>query len=145
MLSTARLLRRLQRHGVPGPAPPAGVPVDRRAEAEAELAGVFSALLPVADECRHEVERAGEDAEAMVASARADAARAVADAQRRAPALALEEAGRESEHIERQAQQILASAGSEAARIRAAGPARVAALRDRVVSYVLALPDEGAR
>ncbi len=145
MLSTARLLRRLQRHGVPGPAPPAGVPVDRRAEAQAELAGVFAALAPVADECRREAERAGQDAAAAVESARAGAARAVADAHERAPALAQEEADLESERIEGQVEQILASAGAEAARIRVAGPARVAVLRDRVVSYVLALPDGGTR
>lgn len=114
--------------------------MDRLAEMEQELAGVFSALQPVVDECARLVEQAGEEAADTLRRARAEAALAVAGAGERASEEASEEARRESGRLERQAEQILGSARAEAERIRSVLPVRLEALRDRIVDYILALP-----
>ena len=57
------ILRRFRPAVAPGPAAPAGVPADRVAEAEAELAVVFAALAPTVAEATRLVEEATTEAE----------------------------------------------------------------------------------
>jgi hypothetical protein len=87
------ILRRFRPAVAPGPAGPAGVPADRVAEAEAELAVVFEALAPTVQEAQqlrgqakseadHRRHAAVEEAEHLIADARGhlDAVRADAAA-----------------------------------------------------------------
>ncbi len=111
------ILRRFRFHGVPGAPAPAGVPVDRTAEIEAELAPVFALLeaaqvgaTTLVEEATADTARrhaaAAEQARALLVEARsqADAARAqsaavrLAQAQGQSRALA-EGARREVERI----------------------------------------------
>ena len=99
MAAVGDILRRFRFHGVPGAPAPAGVPVDRTAEIEAELTPVFS-LLEAAQfratalveeataETAHRRAAADEQARAILAEARsqADAARAESAAVRLAQA-----------------------------------------------------------
>ena len=99
MAAVGDILRRFRFHGVPGAPAPAGVPVDRTAEIEAELTPVF-ALLEAAQfratalveeamaETAHRRAAAAEQALAILVEARsqADAARAESAAVRLAQA-----------------------------------------------------------
>ncbi|HET8769051.1 MAG TPA: hypothetical protein VFM86_17125, partial [Pedococcus sp.] len=71
------LLLRFRPTGTPGPAGPAGVPVDRSAELAAELAPVLAALAATEAECTALVEegRRAAGAKRAAAAARADALR----------------------------------------------------------------------
>jgi hypothetical protein len=130
------LLDRFRPAGAPGAATGAGVPVDRRAGAEAELEPVFAALAATARECagiraraRQEADRltrsAAEQAELLVARARAaeQAERAAAasalrrDAQADLAAVAAA-AERTADRVRREAEEHM--------------PGLVAAVRDRV-------------
>ena len=140
VLSSSRLLRRLWRYGVPGRAPAAGVPIDRRAETEAELAGIFAALQPVVDECSGIRDRAALEAADTRRRAENRARRIEEVASARAGTEAADEARRELERLTGEAERIVESARGEALRIGSASGPRVADLRDRIVAAILALP-----
>jgi len=140
MFAFGGILRQFRR-GVPGAPTPAGVPVDRRSELEAELTPVLSRLEP-----------AQREADAIVAAARieADRRRAVAlktatqlVAQARAAALA--EQRRTSEArltgVDAERRALLETAHREAERIERAAQDRVPSL----VTELAARLQEGAR
>lgn len=136
----SEILRRFRPAAAPGPAGARGVPADRVAEAEAELAAVFIALAPTIRAARGMVEQAtaqaaerrrrgGEEAHALLAQARRslEAVRAEAAAQAVASA-------------EEELRQAEAAAAAEVERIQEAAATRLPALVERVVACVIATP-----
>jgi hypothetical protein len=114
------LLHRFRPPGAPGAPSAAGVPVDQRARAEAELEPVFAALAETGHRCA-EMRRIGTAwAQAREAEARRHAEMMIADAQRVAP----EERADAAAEVERQAQADLdrlgAQESTETAHLRAA-------------------------
>jgi len=81
------ILRRFRPAVAPGPAAPAGVPADRVAEAEAELAVVFAALAPTVAEATRLVEEATTEAERRRHAAHQEAQRMLGDATARLDAV----------------------------------------------------------
>ncbi len=124
-LSTRDVLDRLRPVGSPGAAAPAGVPVDRRAGLEAELAPVFAALTGVEDECRRirsaaaaeaarrrqsGIDRARDVLSQARLDVRAERAGAAAELRRRAETVAAElqaQADHEAEEIRQRADRQL--------------------------------------
>lgn len=136
-------LRRMRIQGVPGGPGPAGVPVDRRSEVALELGPVLDLL----DEAEGRAEalvgaaravaeqrraRAGEEAAALITSARDRAAAERA----RATAGALDRADRDC-------RAVLDAARAESARVESVAAARVPAVAERVVAAVLATGQAG--
>lgn len=129
MPSARELLQRFRPVGTPGAAAPAGVPVDRAAEASRELQPVFDELAATAEEvgrirqvaaeqARLRRDRAAEEARRFVENARLQAAAARADTATR---------------VLRRAEQETATAVAEA-RAQAAEIARRA--HDRSAGYL---------
>lgn len=124
-LSARDVLDRLRPVGSPGAAAPAGVPVDRRAGLEAELAPVFAALADIEDECRRirsaaateaarrrqsGIERARDVLSQARIDARAERAGAAAELRRRAETAAAElqaRADHEAEEVRQRADRQL--------------------------------------
>jgi hypothetical protein len=115
------LLAALRPASGPGAATPAGVPVDRRRDAAAELAPVFDALAPVLARCRamrddaqlraaRRGEASGERARAVVAEARAGYETDRAAEAARLRDLAEQGARRTAEEAEAAAQAVRAKA-----------------------------------
>jgi vacuolar-type H+-ATPase subunit H len=105
-------LSRFRPAGAPGAAAPAGVPVDRAAEAAAELEPVLALLAEAESASAAERERAQQDARDIRQQARARAdglvaeARARADGERAAAAARARARGQaESDHLTGQAEQ----------------------------------------
>ena len=134
------VLDRFRPAGAPGSAGAMGVPALEDAGPAAELAPVLVALAPALDAARRraaeasrtaaaEVERAREQAEALVAQARlaADAARSTAAAEVRAQAVDADE-------------RVLREAQDEARRLAATGRARIDDLVPRLTAAVLRDP-----
>jgi len=143
--TVGNILQRFRFHGVPGVPAPAGVPVDRAREIEAELAPVFSlvesaqhrASLLVEEATADAVHRRGESAERshrMLAQARLDAdiARAESAAARLTQA-------------EMQSRALIAEARSEAQRIDRVAAERTAGLVEEVVGRVLEMGEQVPR
>lgn len=140
VVSSFHLLRRLQRHGVPGRAPSVAVPVDRTAATRNELAGVFAAVEPVVQECRAMVEAATAEARDTLEQARLRSQLLLDEASARAAGVAAAEAAAELARLEREADEVMASSRAEADRVEARAAAREKELTDRIVSYTLSLP-----
>jgi cell division septum initiation protein DivIVA len=138
----ADILHRLRRHGVPGPPRSAGVPADRTAELEAELAPVFNVLEGTTTRARQIREQADRDAAGIMDRARqasdeivAEARAQVASARARATAAGLDQA-------EQARRRILAAGRSEAQRIDRAAAEHVPAWADALVAHILAPPGQ---
>lgn len=139
MPGLAQFLRRFRFTGVPGAPAVAGVPGDRAAALEVELAPVF-ALLDAAQRQADEIEAAGEhEVERRHTAAASEAERIVVGARDR---LAAERAAATAASLERSAREraaLLGEARTEASRIAAAAaeraPALVRLLADEVLGF----------
>lgn len=138
MPASRGFLERFRASGTPGAAAGAGVPADRSAERDVELAALFERLAPVevlAEQIRAEgVERAEQHRQAATATSRQllAAARQQAEGERR------EAAARISAQAQHETQQALERAKAEADAIAEHARNVTPAYADRVVSEVLA-------
>lgn len=144
-VNLAQFLRRLRRHGVPGPAAPAGVPADLAAEIEVELQPVFAALEPVVRGTEEARAHAAEDAAAAVGRAEATAGRRIGDAHRRSAAVTAEETARRLHRSEQDRAGLLDAARAEADWLRVSAAERAPARVGRITRYILdqAAPETG--
>lgn len=133
MPSVSDLLARFRPAGTPGPAAPAGVPEDRRAAAERELAPVFAALAGVERECAKRRADARTDASRRTAGADRRAAAIVAEAQARAPAERSRVAASRQAHARHELAALLDEARAQARTVRDEAARR---LPDRVAAVV---------
>jgi len=126
----------------PAGAPGAGgtaVPADRSRELEAELTTVLELLDDVHAECAGVVAQARQDAEQIVAAARAEAATMTGDADRRARAARDEAAWEVLAAARTEAAGTVARARQQALRIRERAEQRIPALASRAVGLVRGL------
>lgn len=130
-------LDRFRRAGTPGPAARAGVPVDRVAEAAAELEQVFAALADTQSECRQVRAVAARQADEIRREAQRRAAQLVADARSSAESVRAEAAATERVKTDAEAAELSADAAQQAARIGAAASERMTSYVARVVNRVL--------
>lgn len=130
------MLRRFRPAAAPGAAAPGGVPADRVADREAELADVFALLQDVELECAALLDAARNAGEARRASARSHAEALVAEGRRRADAERAGAAAAEQDEAHREVEEALRDATLEAERIRRRADARrpelVGAAEDRM-------------
>ena len=132
------ILRRFRPAVVPGPAGPAGVPVDRVAQAEAELAAVFAALEPAMGEAARARERGRADAERRRKESIEEADRIVAAARARVDAERARAASMQLAAIDADRARLTAEADAEAERIRQTAAARLPGLVEEIVAAVWA-------
>jgi hypothetical protein len=130
------LLDRFRPAGAPGPAAAAGVPADRRAAAEDELAPVFTALTEVEEVCEATREAARAAAEERTARADREAAALLRRAREDAAAVRAETAARLRVAGEAEAAGLLTRAAEEAAAVRARTAERLPELVSRVLAHV---------
>jgi cell division septum initiation protein DivIVA len=134
-------LDRFRPAGTPGAASSVGVPADRRADAEQELAPVFAALEDVERECAELRVRAERDAQRQIAQAQRMAgalvARARAGSAAERAAAAADARGRAAAETDR----ILAQARQTAGDARAQAQRRLPELVDRAVELARARAD----
>jgi len=132
------ILRRFRPAVAPGPAAPSGVPVDRVAEAEAELAPVFAALRPAIAESQRIVDDGRADADGRLRTA-AERAQATLDDARAHIEAARAEAATHRLGQEASARASLKAASStEVARVVALAEERLPGLVAKVVDAVWA-------
>lgn len=135
------LLRRFRFHGVPGAPVAAGVPVDRGAQFEAELAPVFSAL----EDAQHHAEDLVAAATREAARLRADAAerghRLVTDARAHASGARSDAAQAVLTRADGERMALLAAARTEVDRIDLVAAERTPTVVEHVVRWVLTLGD----
>jgi hypothetical protein len=137
-------LNRFRRAGTPGAAARAGVPVDRAAEAAAELQAVL-ALLVEAESTGAEIrQRAERDAEELRERARATAADLVAEARARAAAERADAAAAARAGCLAESAQLTAEAGRRAAARRELAEERLPGYVARVVAAVRTAGEEQA-
>jgi len=129
-------LYRYRPAGTPGAATQAGVPVDRTAEATAELAPVFALLADVEHEATAVRARGAEAARRRVEQARAQAAAIVAAAGDRADVVRAQAAEEAFRDAERAAAELTADGRARAARIRELAAARLPVLADRALALI---------
>lgn len=146
MAGSRGFLERFRAVGTPGAASAAGVPADRVAERDAELAALFEQLAPVqaaAESIRTEaVDRGKQRLEHAETHARA----VVSQARRDAEAVRRDAAARVTAEADHEAAEVLERAEAEAAAIAAHASAVVGAMTERVLREVdarLGLPKEG--
>lgn len=132
------ILRRFRPVAAPGPPAPAGVPADRRAEAEAELAVVFAALAPTLAEARRIREEGRAVAEARRRSGADEAGRILADARARVDEVRVEAAATVLATVEAERSAVDAAVVAEVERIRAVSAERSAAVVAAVIDAVRA-------
>lgn len=138
MPSSRGFLDRFRASGTPGAAAGAGVPADRVAERDAELAGVFEQLSGTeaeAERLRRESERRAEE---ITAVANERARRLLQDARHEAESDRRAEASRIAAIAEDETATTLTQAEAEAARIRAHAEQVLPGYVDRVMADVLA-------
>lgn len=132
------ILRRFRPAVAPGPAAPAGVPVDRVAEAEAELAAVFAALEPAVAEAQAMRGRAGRDAAERRRAAAEEAERIVADARASVDAVRAAAAAARLAALDEERAALDEEARVEAERVARVAGERLPAIVARVVEGVWA-------
>jgi hypothetical protein len=137
MWSSRGFLDRFRASGTPGAAAGAGVPADRVAERNVELAALFEQLNDVEAEVRRIRSGARQHAHELRESAAVQARGLMATARREADSERRDAAARIAARSEQEAAQTLASAADEAAAIRKHAEAAVPAYADRVVAMVL--------
>lgn len=138
-------LDRFRASGTPGAAAGAGVPADRVAERNVELAGVFERLAPVEARARRIRAGAEERAEERRNAAVEQHQRILAAARRDAEAERRDAAARVTALAEAETQQALTTADREAARIAAQAEQVVPDLAEQVLARVaqrLGVPPE---
>jgi hypothetical protein len=135
-------LNRFRRAGTPGAAARAGVPVDRAAEAAAELQAVL-ALLVEAEAAGAEIrQRAERDAEGLRERARVAAAALVAEARARVAAERADAAAAARAGCLAESAQLTAEAGRRAAARRQLAEERLPGYVARVVAVVRTAGEE---
>lgn len=139
MASLGDILRRFRFHGVPGAPARAGVPADRAAELETELAPVFSLLEAAQRHADELIRRAAADAARRRAEGSEHARRIVARAHVEAEAARTESAAVRLARAEGEMRALLAEAAEEAARIERVASQRTPALVDELVRRALAM------
>ncbi len=145
MAAARDLLERFRPVGTPGPAAaPAGVPVDRRAELEAELGPVLSELSATERECQRIRSSAHAHAERTRLEAAARATGVIAGARSRAEAERAAVAARELGRVQRLADAEVAEAAHEAAELLRRAGARTPPLVLETVDRVRAMLTSGA-
>jgi hypothetical protein len=127
-------LERFRASGTPGAAAGAGVPADRVAEREAELAALFEQLDATEAEAARIRDAGAADAEAIRADAAALCRALLAQADRDADAARREAAARVAALADAETAQALAAAQQQAERVRA----HAERVRPEVVAEVLA-------
>jgi hypothetical protein len=138
-------LDRFRASGTPGAAAGAGVPADRVAERDVELAGVFEQLAPVEAHAHRTRAGAEERAEERRSAAAAQHQRILAAARRDAEAERRDAAARVTALAERETQQALDAADREATRIAAQSEQLIPPMADQVLARVaerLGVPPE---
>jgi hypothetical protein len=120
------------------------VPVDRAAEAEAELGPVFARLAEAQAECARIREEAARDAERTRQRARERAAGLVAAARERAEGERAELAAQVRARADAESARRVAEAERQAGALRERVELRLPVLVDRVVAAVLAIGAEDA-
>jgi len=133
------ILRRFRFHGVPGAALALGVPADRTAELEAELAPVFSALEEAQRRADATVATASREAARLRADAVEHGSRLVAQARAGVGAARAEVVAARLAQASTESGRLLAAGQSEADRIGRVAAARLPDLVDQVVQRVLTL------
>jgi hypothetical protein len=134
--SLSDLLRRFRPAVAPGPAAPAGVPADRLAEAQAELAPVFAAIQPAVAQARQLREQAAAEATRRRDEGREEAARVVADARARLGAVRAEAAATSIAALEAERAKVDERARAEVDRIRRVAEGRAPGVVAAVVARV---------
>jgi hypothetical protein len=137
-------LDRFRPAGTPGAAGAVGVPADRLAGAEQELAPVFAALAGTERECAAIRERAERSAERRTAQAHRMAAAIIARARSQAAAERASAAAGVQEAARTGLEGISEAADRSAAAVRAAAAQRMPALVERVVHRALELAESAA-
>ena len=122
------ILERFRAVGTPGPAAAVGVPADRKAALEAELAPVLAQLEETEDQCEQVRASAHARAEYVRTDAALRAAAIVADARARAEAERADAATRERERNDVQAAGDMARAEKEAELVAVRAAERMPAL-----------------
>lgn len=134
MANIREFLYRLRPAGAPGAAGPAGVPADRRADAEQELAAVFAALEEVEATCTQIDAQAEREAQRRTEQAHRMAGALVARARAAATADRAEAAATAVREARDQSDEMLLRARESAARARAAVDERIPQLLPRITA-----------
>ena len=137
MPSSRGFLDRFRSSGTPGAAAGAGVPADRIAERDVELASVFSQIDDTEATASRIRTDAGQRAQAIRDEAAAERRRVLATARRDAEVERREAAARIAERSEHETAETLAAAQHEADAIREHAATALPAYTDRVVALVL--------
>jgi vacuolar-type H+-ATPase subunit H len=124
------ILRRFRPAAAPGAAALGGVPADRVAEREAELAEVFALLQDVEEECARLLEAARAAAESQRSAARSRSEGLLAEGRRRADAERMDAAAAVGREARREAEEALDDARREAERIASTAASRMPRLVD---------------
>ncbi len=136
MPSVNDLLARFRPAGTPGPAAPAGVPEDRRAAAERELAPVFAELADTERECDGVHASAVAEAARRTAQACRQAEAIVTDATAKAPGERARAAATVPASVRDELARVLEDARAEAGAVRAEAARRLPDVVDAVVARV---------
>lgn len=139
MASVGDILQRFRFHGVPGAPAPAGVPVDRASEIEAELAPVFSFLEAAQHRAEEVLEDATAEAARRLAESAAHARQILAQARLDADAAREDSAVEHLARAEQQRSALVAQARSEAERIARVAQERTPGLIQELVRRALCL------
>ncbi len=137
--AVAEILHRIRRFGVPGAPQAAAVPADLVAQAEAELAPVFSLLEPSERQARALVEDAARLADLTRDDAREEVRRLKAETRQRAGAARAEASAARLVEVDREVGQVLADGRREAERITMLMAERLPLLTEQVVQRALSM------
>jgi vacuolar-type H+-ATPase subunit H len=135
-------LTRFRPAGAPGAAARAGVPADRSAELESEVAPVLALLDDTQAERERLITQARSEAEQIVAAARSAAGAITADAAQRAETVREQAAQQVLTAAREQAARAADDAGHQAAQVRELARERMPALVSRVVGTIRQLQVE---
>lgn len=132
------ILRRFRPAVAPGPAGPAGVPADRSAEAEAELAIVFEALAPTVQAAQQLRDRAQTEADHRRREAIQEAERLIADARGQLDAVRAEAAASRLTTVDETRARLDREAHDAAGALTTRAEARLSDVVARVVGEIRA-------
>ena len=145
MAAVGDILRRFRFHGVPGAPAPAGVPVDRSAEIEAELSPVFSLLEAAQIRATALVEEATAETARRRAAGAEQARRILVQARSEADAARAESAAVRLAQAEGRRRALAVGARHETERIARVSAERAPELVEELVRRVLSMgePTDG--
>jgi hypothetical protein len=138
MLGPRELLHRFRLMAVPGRPTAAGVPTDRAAALELELAPLLAALRVAEDEAATVVSSAEKESARQDALTAQEATRLVAESRQSAVTARADAAAARLAAVERDQQAIQTAAGEEALRIERVSEQRLPAAVEDLVRRVLA-------